>query len=184
MDQAWRDAVQQGWSRQPVMELLLPSTLDDSLAPPGMHVASLFCQHVAPTLPDGSSWDQHRDTVAQLMIDTVTRYAPNFRRSVLGLQALSPLDLEREFGLIGGDIFHGALHRDQLFWARPALGHGDYRAPLPGLYLCGSGSHPGGGVSGLPGYNASREILRDLRHPGKTPDLQAGRNRRSPNRDL
>lgn len=167
MDLAWRDAVQQGWSRQPVVELLIPSTLDDSLAPAGQHVASLFCQHVAPELPDGSSWDQHRDTVAQLMIDTVTQHAPNFGRSVLGVQALSPLDLERTFGLIGGDIFHGALHPDQLYWARPALGSGDYRGPLPGLYLCGSGSHPGGGVSGAPGHNAAREVLQDLQRTGK-----------------
>lgn len=162
MDQAWQDATQLGWSRRPVVELLVPSSLDDSLAPPGAHVASLFCQHVAPELPDGSSWDLHRDTVAGLMIDTVTEYAPNFRPSVLGVQSLSPLDLERDFGLVGGDIFHGALHPDQLYSARPALGHGDYRAPLPGLYLCGSGSHPGGGVSGAPGHNAAREILRDL----------------------
>jgi phytoene dehydrogenase-like protein len=162
MDQAWRDATQLGWSRQPVVELLVPSTLDDSLAPPGQHVASLFCQHVAPELPDGSSWDQHRDTVARLMIDTVNTYAPNFRASVLGVQSLSPLDLERTFGLVGGDIFHGALHPDQLYHARPMVGHGDYRGPLKGLYLCGSGSHPGGGVSGAPGYNAAREILRDL----------------------
>ncbi len=167
MDQAWRDAVAQGWSRQPVVELLIPSTLDDSLAPPGMHVASLFCQHVAPQLPDGSSWDLQRDRVAELMIDTVTQYAPNFRRSVLGVQSLSPLDLERTFGLVGGDIFHGALHADQLWHARPMVGHGDYRGPLPGLYLCGSGSHPGGGVSGAPGHNAAREILHDLQSPGK-----------------
>jgi len=167
MDQAWRDATQSGWSRRPVVELLIPSTLDDSLAPPGAHVASLFCQHVAPELPHGASWDDHRDTVAQLMIDTVNTYAPNFRQSVLGVQSLSPLDLERDFGLVGGDIFHGALQRDQLYSARPALGHGDYRSPLPGLYLCGSGSHPGGGVSGAPGHNAAREILVDLQEHGR-----------------
>lgn len=167
MDAAWRDAVRDGWSRQPVVELLIPSTLDPGLAPPGQHVASLFCQHVAPELPDGSSWDLHRDTVAQLMIDTVTEHAPNFRSSVLGIQALSPLDLERTFGLVGGDIFHGALHRDQLYWSRPARGSGDYRSPVPGLYLCGSGSHPGGGVSGAPGHNAAREVLHDLRKAGR-----------------
>jgi phytoene dehydrogenase-like protein len=172
MDQAWRDAAQQGWSRRPVIELLIPSTLDDTLAPSGAHVASLFCQHVAPELPDGSSWDLHRDKVAQLMIDTVNDYAPNFRQSVLGVQSLSPLDLERTFGLVGGDIFHGALHADQLYHARPMKGHGDYRAPLPGLYLCGSGSHPGGGVSGAPGHNAARVVIHDLQTSGMFPAIR------------
>jgi phytoene dehydrogenase-like protein len=97
------------------------------------------------------------------MIDTVNRTAPNFRGSVLGRRAFSPLDLEREFGLVGGDIFRGALTLDQLFSARPVLGHADYRAPLRGLYLCGSGTHPGGGVTGIPGHNAAREILKDVK---------------------
>jgi phytoene dehydrogenase-like protein len=163
MDRAYDDARAQGWSREPVVEMLIPSTLDDSLAPPGAHVASLFCQHVAPQLPDGASWDERRDEVADLMIDTVDRYAPGFKRSVLGRQVLSPLDLEREFGLIGGDIFHGALSLDQLFAARPMLGHADYRGPLRGLYHCGAGAHPGGGVTGAPGHNAARAILADFR---------------------
>jgi phytoene dehydrogenase-like protein len=167
-EQAYFDAKSRehnpGWSRAPIVELVISSTLDDTLAPPGRHVASLFCQHVNPVMPGeggGGGWDAHRDTVAQLMIDTVDAYAPNFRRSVLGYKALSPLDLEREYGLVGGDIFHGALRLDQLFSARPLLGQGNYRGALPGLYLCGSGTHPGGGVTGLPGRNAAREILRD-----------------------
>ena len=164
MEQAYFDAKSRehnpGWARAPIVELVISSTLDASLAPPGQHVASLFCQHVNPEVADG--WDAHRDTVARLMIDTVDRHAPNFSRSVLGYSALSPLDLEREFGLIGGDIFHGALGPDQLFSARPLLGQGNYRGALPGLYLCGSGTHPGGGVTGLPGRNAAREILRDF----------------------
>jgi phytoene dehydrogenase-like protein len=163
MDRAHADARRFGWSRQPIVELLIPSTLDDSLAPPGQHVASLFCQHVAPELPDGSSWDDHREEVADLMIDTVNAHAPNFRASVLGRQIHSPLDLERRFGLIGGDIFHGALDLNQIYSARPMLGHADYRGPLPGLYMCGSGTHPGGGVTGAPGHNAAREILADFR---------------------
>ncbi|WP_149194237.1 phytoene desaturase family protein [Luteimonas suaedae] len=170
-EQAYFDAKSKahnaGWSRAPVVELVISSTLDDSLAPPGQHVASLFCQHVHPDVDGG--WDTHRDTVAELMLDTVDAVAPNFRRSVLGYRALSPLDLEREFGLVGGDIFHGALGLDQLFSARPLLGQGDYRGALDGLYLCGSGTHPGGGVTGLPGRNAAREILRDLRR-GPRPD--------------
>ena len=162
MERAFFDAREHGWSRQPIVEILIPSTLDSSLAPPGQHVASLFCQHVAPQLPNGESWDSHRETVADLMIDTVTAHAPNFKAAVLGRQIMSPLDLERTFGLTGGDIFHGALSLDQMFSARPMLGYGDYRGPLPGLYMCGSGTHPGGGVTGAPGHNAAREILRDF----------------------
>jgi phytoene dehydrogenase-like protein len=161
MDRAYDDAKREGWSREPIVEMLIPSTLDDSLAPKGQHVASLFCQQVQPVLSDGRSWDDYRDAVADLMIATVDRYAPGFQQSVLGRQILSPLDLERTFGLIGGDIFHGALSLDQLFSARPMLGHADYRAPLTGLYMCGSGTHPGGGVTGAPGHNAARAILAD-----------------------
>jgi phytoene dehydrogenase-like protein len=163
MDRAYQDARAHGWSREPIVEMLIPSTLDDTLAPAGAHVASLFCQHVAPELPDGRSWDECRDEVADLMIETVERYAPGFKDSVIARQALSPLDLERVFGLTGGDIFHGALSLDQLFSARPMLGYADYRGPVPGLYHCGSGAHPGGGVTGAPGHNAAQAILTDLR---------------------
>jgi phytoene dehydrogenase-like protein len=163
MERAYHTCALEGWSQQPIIEMLIPSTLDDSLAPTGQHVASLFCQHVAPHLPDGSSWDQHRDTVADLMIDTVETYAPGFRASVLGRQALSPLDLARDFGLPNGDIFHGTLSLDQLFSARPMLGHADYRMPLAGLYLCGAGAHPGGGVTGAPGHNAAVAAIADLK---------------------
>jgi Phytoene dehydrogenase and related proteins len=163
-EQAYFDAKSKahnpGWARKPIVELVISSALDDTLAPPGRHVASLFCQHVHPEVDGG--WDAHRDTVAKLMIDTVDEVAPNFARSVIAYEALSPLDLERRFGLVGGDIFHGALALDQMFSARPLLGQGNYRGALRGLYLCGSGSHPGGGVTGLPGRNAAREILRDL----------------------
>jgi len=163
MERAYFDARTLGWSQQPIIELLIPSTLDDSLAPPGQHVASLFCQHVAPQLPNGESWDAHREHVADLMIDTVTKYAPNFKQAVIARQVLSPLDLERTFGLVGGDIFHGALALDQLFSARPMLGYANYRGPLPGLYMCGSGTHPGGGVTGAPGHNAARAVLADFK---------------------
>ncbi len=165
MDRAWCDARAHGWSREPVIEMLIPSTLDAGLAPRGAHVASLFCQHVAPQLPDGRSWDDHRDEVADLMIATVERYAPGFAASVVGRQVLTPLDLERVFGLTGGDIFHGALSLDQLFSARPMLGYADYRGPLAGLYHCGAGAHPGGGVTGAPGHNAAKAILADWRWP-------------------
>jgi phytoene dehydrogenase-like protein len=163
MERAYFDARTEGWSRQPIVEMLIPSTVDSSLAPEGRHVASLFCQHFSPVLPDGRSWDDAREAAADRVIDTVDAYAPNFKASVLARTALSPLDLERDFGLVGGDIFHGALTPDQLFAARPVLGYADYRSPVRGLYLCASGAHPGGGVTGAPGHNAAREILRDLR---------------------
>ena len=165
MDQAYLDARREGWSRHPVVEMLIPSTLDETLAPAGSHVASLFVQHVAPQLPDGRSWEnpEEKARFADVVIDTVTAHAPNFRASVIGRQVLSPLDLERRFGLVDGDIFHGALGLDQLFSTRPVMGYANYRLPLSGLYLCGSGAHPGGGVTGVPGHNAAREILADLK---------------------
>jgi len=158
MERAHASARLDGWSREPIIEMLIPSTLDDTLAPPGQHVASLFCQHVSPDLSDDD-----RETVADLMIETVDRWAPGFKASVLGRLALGPRDLERRFGLVGGDIFHGRLSLDQLFSARPVLGHADHRMPVPGLYLCGSGAHPGGGVTGAPGHNAAKIVLKDLR---------------------
>jgi phytoene dehydrogenase-like protein len=141
--------------------MLIPSTVDDTLAPKGAHVASLFCQHFRHALPGGRTWDDARDEAADLVIDTVERFAPGFKRSLLGRTVLSPLDLERTFGLVGGDIMHGQMSLDQLWAARPMLGHGDYRSPIRGRYLCGAGTHPGGGVSGMPGQNAAREIGRD-----------------------
>ena len=195
LDRAYLDARLEGWSKEPVVEMLIPSTLDETLAPTGQHVASLFVQHVAPRLdgypapgngvrpsgsdtaqssPDGvkpggsdtkRSWadPREKEAFADVIIDTVTRYAPNFRASVLGRQILSPLDLENRFGMADGDIFHGQLSLDQLFSLRPVLGYASYRMPVKGLYLCGSGAHPGGGVTGAPGHNAAREIIRDLK---------------------
>jgi phytoene dehydrogenase-like protein len=163
MDRAYTTARENGWSKEPIVEVLIPSTLDDSLAPKGQHVASMFCQQVQPELSGGRSWDDHREEVADHMIATVDRMAPGFKASVVGRQIFSPLDLERTFGLVGGDIMHGALTLDQLYSARPVLGHGNYRSPVPGLYMCGSGTHPGGGVTGAPGHNAAREIIKDRR---------------------
>ena len=163
MDQAHLSARATGISGTPIVEMLIPSTIDDSLAPPGAHVASLFCQHFRYQLPQGRRWQDEREAAADLIIDTVTAYAPNFRRSVLGRLALTPVDLEERFGLLGGDIFHGALGLDQIWAARPLLGYGDYRTPVRGLYLCGSGTHPGGGVTAAPGHNAARELLKDHR---------------------
>ncbi|MCW3837092.1 phytoene desaturase family protein [Sphingomonas canadensis] len=167
MDKAFVDAKAKGWSDEPIVEMKLPTSVDDTLAPPGMHIASLFCQQFAPVLPDGRSWDDEREKAADVIIDTVTKHAPNFRKSILGVQIHSPLDLERKFGLIGGDIMHGHMTLDQLWASRPILGHGDYRGPVKGLYMCGSGTHPGGGVTGAPGHNAAHEILRDKTLMGK-----------------
>jgi phytoene dehydrogenase-like protein len=163
MDQAYDDARAHGWSRKPIVEMKLPTTVDDSLAPPRQHIASLFCQQFDPAV----DWDTHREEVADLIVDTVTEHAPNFRASVIATQIHSPLDLERKFGLVGGDIFHGRMSLDQLWAARPVLGHGDYRSPVAGLYMCGSGAHPGGGVTGAPGHNAAHEILRDRSLSGR-----------------
>jgi phytoene dehydrogenase-like protein len=163
LERAYLDARLHGWSQQPVVEMLIPSTLDPALAPPGRHVASLFVQHVAPHLADGRSWDDAKETFADVVIDTVTAHAPNFKASVIARQILSPLDIERRFGMVDGDIFHGQLSLDQLFSMRPVLGYANYRMPVTGLYLCGSGAHPGGGVTGAPGHNAAREIIADLK---------------------
>jgi phytoene dehydrogenase-like protein len=161
MDRAFTSARTSGWSDEPIVEMLIPSTLDDSLAPAGAHVASLFCQHFPYELPGGRRWQDEAANAADHVIQMVDRYAPGFKASVVGRLPLSPWHLEERFGLVGGDIFHGKMGLDQLFSARPMLGHADYRMPLPGLYLCGAGAHPGGGVTGAPGHNAARAVLAD-----------------------
>jgi len=165
MDRAYLDARADGMARSPIVEMVIPSTLDDTLAPKGAHVASLFCQHFAPQ----ADWAARKGEAVERILDVVESHAPGFRDSVIAHSALSPADLEREFGLTGGDIFHGQLSLDQLWSARPVLGHADYRTPVRGLYLCGAGAHPGGGVTGAPGHNCAREILRDFgrRFPGR-----------------
>ncbi|WP_324826509.1 phytoene desaturase family protein [Qipengyuania zhejiangensis] len=161
MDRAYIDAKLHGWSKAPIVEMLIPSTVDDSLAPAGQHVASLFCQQFAPELADGRDWDEEEGRAADTIIDTVEAHAPGFRASILGTQVLSPKGLYRKFGLVGGDIFHGHMSLDQLWSARPVLGNGAYRGPVKGLYMCGAGTHPGGGVTGAPGHNCAREVIAD-----------------------
>ena len=158
MDRAYLDARAEGLARAPIVEMVIPSTLDDTLAPKGSHVASLFCQHFAPE----ADWESRKAEAIERIFGVVESHAPGFRQSVIAHSALSPADLERVFGLTGGDIFHGQLSADQPWSARPVLGHADYRTPIPGLYLCGAGAHPGGGVTGAPGHNCARELLRDL----------------------
>ncbi|HLL31309.1 MAG TPA: NAD(P)/FAD-dependent oxidoreductase, partial [Allosphingosinicella sp.] len=159
MDRAYTSARTEGWALEPVVEMLIPSTLDDTLAPPGRHVASLFCQHFPYEVEGG--WEARAEEAADHIVAHVDRFAPGFKASVIGRLALSPWHLEQRFGIPRGDIFHGKMGLDQLFSARPMLGHADYRMPLAGLYLCGSGAHPGGGVTGAPGHNAARAILAD-----------------------
>jgi phytoene dehydrogenase-like protein len=138
--------------------------VDPSLAPPGRHLLSMFVQYAPNKLRSGT-WDEHRDAFADRCFEVLDQYAPNFRRSVIDRQVLTPLDLERTFGLTGGNIFQGAMHLDRLFCFRPAAGYADYRTPIRGLYLCGAAAHPGGGVLGAAGRNAAREILRDAGRP-------------------
>jgi phytoene dehydrogenase-like protein len=163
LERAYLEARMHGWSSKPVVEMVIPSTIDPTLAPAGQHVASLFVQYAAPRLPGGRSWNDAREEFADLATDTVTAHAPNFKASVIAREVLSPLDLERRFGLVDGDIFHGQLTLDQLYSARPVLGYAGYRMPVAGLYLCGAGAHPGGGVTALPGRNAALRIVRDLK---------------------
>jgi len=162
IDRAWQDAQAGQPSRAPFLEVTIPTAYDPSLAPPGKHVMNIFVQYAPYRLAAGT-WDQIKEAYADRVIDTLAAYAPHIREVILHRQVLSPLDLEREFGLTGGDIFHGEMTPDRLFFMRPVPGWAGYRTPVPGLYLCGSGAHPGGGVMGAPGHNAAREILRDWR---------------------
>jgi phytoene dehydrogenase-like protein len=164
IEEAYRDALGGKPSRRPVIEATMASALDPSLAPSGKHVLSLFIQYTPYELASGT-WDDPgvKDAFADRVFEVIEEHAPGFTSSVIGRDILSPLDLERIFGLTGGNIFHGAMGLDQLFWLRPAAGWSSYRTPVPGLYLCGAGAHPGGGVLGAPGRNAARTAIADLR---------------------
>jgi phytoene dehydrogenase-like protein len=160
VERAWDDAKYGRPSERPMLELTIPTMYDASLAPPGRHIMGVFLQYAPYTLRDGS-WDQLRESYADHVIDLIADYAPNIRDIIVDRQTLTPLDLERRFGITGGNIFHGEMSLDQMFVMRPVAGWARYRTPIRGLYLCGSGAHPGGGVMGAPGYNAAREILKD-----------------------
>ncbi len=158
LEAAFQDAQAGEPSRSPFMEVYIQSATDGSLAPPGMHSMSIFAQHAPYHLASGD-WQDRREEVADNVIDTLAEYAPNVKRAIVGRHVLSPVDLERRFGLTGGNIFHGEILPGQLFSDRPVPGWADYATPLEGLYLCGSGAHPGGGVTGAPGYNAAARYL-------------------------
>ncbi|MEE9217671.1 MAG: NAD(P)/FAD-dependent oxidoreductase [Acidobacteriota bacterium] len=163
IERAWDDAKYGRPSRKPMLECTIPTVIDDTLAPPGRHIMSLFVQYAPYRLANGMSWDEEKEKFADRCIDILAEYAPNIKGAILGRHILTPLDLERDFALTGGNIFHGSMSLDQLFFLRPVPGYADYRTPLRNLYMCGSGTHPGGGILGLPGHNAAREILKDWR---------------------
>jgi len=162
IEQAYDDAKYGRPSASPVLECTIPSVVDPTVAPPGKHLMSMFVQYAPYALRDGG-WDDRKEAFADRCIDVLAEYAPNVKRAIIHRQVLSPLDLERRFGLTGGNIFQGAMTLNQLFFQRPLPGYADYRTPIRGLYLCGAATHPGGGVMGACGYNAAREILRDGR---------------------
>lgn len=162
LEEAYDDLKYGRPSRRPFIDGNVPSVVDDSLAPKGKHVMSLFVQYGPYHLKEGT-WPEIREKVGDTIVDTLAEYIPNLKNIIVAREVLTPWDLEQEFGLTEGNIFHGEITPDQLFFLRPAPGWADYRSPVRGLYLCGSGAHPGGGVMGGPGMNAAREILRDLR---------------------
>jgi phytoene dehydrogenase-like protein len=166
VERAWDDAKYGKPSQSPLIEMTIPTMYDPSLAPPGKHIMGIFLQYAPYTLR-GSNWDEQREPFANRVIDLIEEYAPGFRSRIEHMQVLTPLDLERHFGLTGGNIFHGEMSLDQMFVMRPVPGCARYRTPIRGLYLCGSGTHPGGGVMGAPGHNAAREILKHERLPAR-----------------
>ncbi|XP_052196519.1 uncharacterized protein LOC127803920 isoform X2 [Diospyros lotus] len=168
IDSASQDAINGQPSRRPIIEMTIPSVLDKTISPPGKHVINLFVQYT-PYKPSKGSWEDpaYRESFAQRCFNLIDEYAPGFSSSIIGYDMLAPPDLEREIGLTGGNIFHGAMGLDSLFLMRPTKGWSNYRTPVPGLYLCGSGTHPGGGVMGAPGRNAARVVLEDVNKPLK-----------------
>ena len=163
VERAWDDAKYGRPSEHPLLEMTVPTMYDPSLAPAGKHVMGIFLQYAPYTLKGGQTWDDLREPFGDRVLDTIAEYAPNIRSIIEHRQVLTPLDLERRFGITGGNIFHGEMSLDQMFVMRPVPGWARYRTPIDRLYICGSGTHPGGGVMGAPGYNAAREILKDAR---------------------
>lgn len=162
LERAYDDAKHGWYSSAPFMTLVTPTIVDDSLAPPGKHVVNVFGGHAPYTLK-GGDWATEKENFKKTVLDTIDKYAPGFSSDIIAEQTLVPPDIERIVNLPQGHIFHGELTADQLFFQRPVSGYADYRTPIKGLYICGSSMHPGGGVSGIPGHNAAREILRDVR---------------------
>jgi phytoene dehydrogenase-like protein len=162
IERAWDDAKYGQPSRSPLIELTIPTTYDNSIAPEGRHIMGAFLQYAPYSLREGT-WDELREPYGERVLDVIEEYVPNIRSIIIDRQVLTPLDLERRFGITGGNIFHGEMSLDQMFVMRPVAGWAKYRTPVRNLYLCGSGTHPGGGVMGAPGYNAAQRILADTR---------------------
>ncbi len=161
IERGYDDAKYGRASHEPVVECTIPSSVDDTVAPPGKHLMSMFCQYTPYTLADGAAWDAAaKEAFADACFDVVERYAPGFKSSVSARQVLAPPDLERTFGLTGGNIFQGSMSLNKLFMLRPAPGYAGYKTPVKNLFLCGAAAHPGGGVMGASGWNAAREILK------------------------
>ncbi len=160
MERAYDDAKYGDFSRRPYMDIVIPSLTDPSVAPPGKHVMSCFVQYAPYKLREGN-WDEKREAFGDTVVDTISQYAPNLKKIILHRQVLTPLDLEREWGLTEGNIFQGELSLEQLFFLRPVAGWARYRTPVRNLYMCGSATHPGGGIMGAPGRIAALEILKD-----------------------
>jgi len=160
MERAYDEAKYGRYSRRPYIDMVIPSLTDPSVAPPGKHVLSCFVQYAPYYLKEGS-WDDHREAFGDTVIDTIAEYAPNIRNIILHRQVLTPLDIERTFGLSEGNIFQGELTLEQLFFLRPAPGWARYRTPIRNLYMCGSATHPGGGIMGAPGRNAAVRIIEE-----------------------
>ena len=162
MERAYDDWKAGRWSRDPYVDMLIPTQIDPTMAPPGKHYMSVFIQYAPPTLADGRSWDgPARDEFRETVLSQIAAQSPNFRSLINHVETRTPWDIENEVGLTEGNIFQGELTMDQLIFNRPIPGYAQYRAPISGLYMCGSSTHPGGGVMGAPGHNAAREILRD-----------------------
>jgi phytoene dehydrogenase-like protein len=162
LERAYEDAKHGWYSRRPFLTPVVPTTVDDTLAPPGKHVVNLFGGHAPHSLKNGN-WAAERDTFQKTVPSTIESYAPDFSSDIIEAQLLLAPDIEQILNLPQGHIFHGELSPDQLFFQRPVSGYADYRTPIKGLYVCGSSIHPGGGVSGIPGHNAAREILKDIK---------------------
>jgi phytoene dehydrogenase-like protein len=160
LERAYDDAKYGRFSQKPYLDIVIPTVLDPSLAPVGKHVMSITMQYAPYQLRDGT-WEENREKLGDLIIDTLSQYAPNVKELILQRQVITPLDWERDYSLTEGGIFHGQMGLDQLLFMRPVPGYGQYRTPIANLYLCGAGTHPGGGVTGAPGYNAAREVLKD-----------------------
>jgi phytoene dehydrogenase-like protein len=168
IERAYDDWKAGTWSKDPYVDMLIPTQIDPSMAPPGKHYMSVFVQYAPPNLADGQVWDgSNRDAFAKTVIDQIAEYSPDFEDLIVHIEARTPQDIENEVGLTEGNIFQGELTFDQLLFNRPVPGYAQYRGPVDGLYMCGSSTHPGGGVMGAPGANAAREVLRDLKIKGE-----------------